>query len=136
VTGRLALPDAATALTAGDGELVQESLDKAAAIRARLDLAADSYADGNIDARQLARITSKLRPELAQWEQAARAASSAPDLLDLATPDIAQRWEHLPLARRRAAIDLLVDIKVDRTTRRGGDTRFDPESIRITWKTS
>ena len=134
VTGRLAMPDAAAALTAGDGGQVQEALDKAAAIRARLDLAADSYADGNIDARQLARITSKLRPELAQWEQTARAASTAPDLLDLATPDIGQRWEHLPLARRRATIDMLVDIKIDRTTRRGGDTRFDPQSIRITWK--
>ncbi len=135
VVGRLALPDAATALTTGDGGQVQEALDKAAAIRARLDLAADSYADGNIDARQLARITGKLRPELAQWEQAARAASTAPDLLDLATPDITRRWEHLPLARQRAVIDLLVDIKVDRTTRRGGDTRFDPKSVRITWKT-
>ncbi len=133
VIARLALPDAAAALSSGDGGQVQEALDKAAAIRARLDLAADSYADGNIDARQLARITGKLRPELAQWEQAARAASTAPDLLDLATPDIAQRWEHMPLARQRAVIGLLLDIKVDRTTRRGGDTRFDPMSIRITW---
>jgi site-specific DNA recombinase len=123
-------------LTAGDGGQVHEALDKAAAIRARLDLAADSYADGNIDARQLTRITGKLRPELAQWEHAARAAGTTPDLLDLATPDIARRWEDVPLARKRAVIDLLLAIQVDRTVRRGGDTRFDPESVRITWKRS
>lgn len=136
VVGRLAMPDAATALSSGDGGQVQQALDKAAATRARLDLAADSYADGTIDARQLARITGKLRPELIQWEQTARAASTAPDLLDLATPDIAHRWNALPLARQRAVIDTMVNIKVDRTTRRGGDTRFDPQSVRITWKTT
>lgn len=134
VVGRLALPDAASALTIGDRGQLQDVLDKAAGIRARLDLAADSYADGNIDGQQLARITGKLRPELTKWEQAARAASTAPDLLDLARPDIAQGWESLPLARQRAVIDVLLDIKVDRTNRRGGDNRLDPKSIRITWK--
>ena len=134
VVGRLALPDSAAALTIGNGAQVQDALAKAAAIRARLDLAADSYADGNIDGRQLARITSKLRPELTQAEHTARAASTAPDLLDLATPDITRRWDGLPLARQRAVIDLLLKISVDRTTRRGAAARFDPQSIRITWK--
>jgi site-specific DNA recombinase len=135
VVGRLAMPDAAAALSRDDGSQVQEARDKAAALRARLDLAADSYADGQIDGRQLARITSKLRPEMEHWDNAARAASSAPDLLDLAAPDIANRWPTLPLARQRAVIDLLLDIRIDRTSRRGGDTSFDPNSVRITWKT-
>lgn len=136
VLARLARPDAATALTSGDRGQVQEALDKAAAIRARLDLAADSYTEGNIDAQQLARISGRLRPELAHWEQAARALSTAPDLLDLANPNIAERWDQLPLARKRAVIDLLLAIKIDRISRRGGDGRFDPESVLITWKTS
>jgi hypothetical protein len=134
VTGRLAQPDAAAALARTDGAEVQQAVDKAEAIRARLDLAADSYADGAIDARQLARITGKLRPELEQAEQIARAASTAPDLLDLARPDIAARWESLPLARKRAVIDLLVDVEVLPSTKHGGHNAFDPESVRITWK--
>ena len=97
VVGRLAMPDAATALTRGDGARVQEARDKAAALRARL---------------------------------------VSPDLLDLATPDITKRWPTLPLAHQRADIDLLLDSKVDRTSRRGGDTSFDPNSIRSTWKTT
>jgi hypothetical protein len=97
VVGRLAMPDAAPALTRGDGAQVQEARAKAAALRARL---------------------------------------VSPDLLDLATPDITKRWPTLPLAHQRADIDLLLDIKVDRTSRGGGDASFDPKGIRSTWKTT
>ncbi len=136
VTARLARPDAARALARADDGAAQEAADKAAAIRVRLDDAADSYSDGDIDAQQLARITGKLRPELEQAEQIARAASSAPDLLDLAAPDIAGRWESLPLARQRAVIDLLLRIVVLPSTKHGGHNLFDPTSVCITWKTS
>lgn len=131
----LALPDAVGALARSDddGE-VQQAREKAAALRARLDLAADAYAEGSIDAQQLARITAKLRPEMDGWEQAARAASNAPDLLDLAVPDIADRWAEVPLARKRAVIDALLDIRVDRATRVGGHNAFDPSSVRVTEK--
>jgi len=37
---------------------------EAAGLRARLDTAADDYADGKIDARQLERITARIRPAL------------------------------------------------------------------------
>ena len=55
-------------------------------------------------------------------------------MLDLAGPDIAQRWESLPLARKRGVIDLLLDIAVLPATRTGGHNIFDPTSVRITWK--
>ncbi len=99
-----------------------------------MDLAADAYAAGSIDSAQLIRITGKLRPELERWQQLARAHSPAPDLLDLATPDIAARWDTLPLARRRAVIDLLLTVTVLPSTRVGGHNRFDPNSVQITWK--
>lgn len=132
VTGRLSQPDAAGALARADDGQAQEAADKAAAIRVRLDGAADAYAEGTIDGTQLGRITAKLRPELEQWQQVARSASTAPDLLDLAAPDIADRWEGLPLARKRAVIDLLLHIEVLPATKHGG--AFDPESVRITRK--
>ena len=62
--------------------------------------------------------------------------SSAPHLVDLAGPDIAKRWESLPLARKRGVIDLLLDISVLPATRHGGHNQFDPESVRVTWKTA
>lgn len=135
VLGLLALPDAIGALTRSDDAQVVVAREKAAALRARLDLAADACADGEIDVRQLARITSKLRPELDALEATVRAASSAPDLLDLAGPDIAQRWEAVPLARKRAVIDLLLEVVVDKATLRGGAAHaFDPTSVRVTEK--
>ncbi|GAC1332374.1 MAG: recombinase family protein [Mycobacteriales bacterium] len=134
VLARLARPDAVAVLARADDGQAQEASDKAAGIRARLDTAADSFAGGDIDAAQLARITAKLRPQLDQWLQVARAASTAPDLLDLAGSDIADRWDGLPLGRKRAVIDLLLDIRVDRVTCRGGGAGFDPDTIRLTWK--
>jgi site-specific DNA recombinase len=136
VTARLARPDAADLLTRSDDGQAQEATDKAAALRARLDSAADAYAEGTIDGAQLTRITARLRPELDKWQQVARASSTAPDLLDLAGPDIAERWESLPLARKRGVIDLLLDITVLPATRHGGHNLFDPQSVRIAWKTS
>ncbi len=136
VTARLARPDAAAVLARSDDGQAQEASEKAAAIRARLDTAADAYADGTIDGAQLTRITSKLRPELDKWQQLARASSTAPDLLDVAGPDIAARWVSLPLARKRGVIDLLLDISVPPATKHGGHNLFDPESVRITWKTA
>lgn len=135
VLARLARPDAARALARGDDAEAQQAADHAAGIRARLDEAADAYAADTIDGRQLQRITARLRPELDAAEHAARAASTAPDLADLAHPDIAARWDGLPLARRRAVVDLLVTVTVLKTARRGNGP-FDPETVRIEWKTS
>lgn len=135
VVGRLAQPDAAAALSVADDGAAQEALDKVAALRARLNAAADQYADGIIDGEQFARITSRLRPQMEQHAQVTRSASTAPDLLDIAAPDIAQRWESLPLGRKRAAIDLLLAVEVLPSASRGGHNAFDPESVRITWRT-
>ena len=131
VLGVLASPEGVAALTRGDSEQAQQAREQAAALRAQLDLAADSFARGDIEMHQLARITAKLRPEAERAEQVARSAASAPDLLDLARPDIAKIWESLPLARKRAVIAELVVIKVDRTTHRGGDVTYDPDAVRI-----
>jgi hypothetical protein len=127
----LSQPGAAQLLAREDGDDVHEAREKAAALRARMDIAADAYADGNIDARQLARITSKLRPEMEALEQAARAATSSPDLLDVAGPDIEQRWATFPLARQRAVIERLLDIKVDRLPYRGRAPKNAPLAVRV-----
>ncbi len=137
VVGRLTQPDAADLFHRDDDEDGRQAREQADAMRARLDLAADAYADGEIDGAQLKRITSKLRPQLERLERLERAASTSPDLSDLAGPDIAGRWDSLPLARKRAVIDALVSVTVHLSTARGGAAAsFDPKSIEIVWRTA
>lgn len=136
VVARLGQPDAAAALTRGDPEQAAAAREQHAAIRARLDLAADSFAAGQIDGGQLARITGKLRPELERWEAAVRAASAAPDLTDLAAPDVAERWSSLSLDRRRAVIRLLLAGITVGPAARAGRQPFDPNRVRVQWATS
>jgi hypothetical protein len=128
VVGRLARPDAAAALTLADDGAAQQALDKVAALRTQLNTAADQNGDGIIDGEQLARITRRLRPQLEQHQQLARSASTAPDLLDLAAPDIALRRESLPLGRRRGAIDLLLSVEVRPPSPAAGTTGSTPRA--------
>lgn len=71
---------------------------EAAALRARLDTAADDYADGKIDARQLERITARIRPALDAAENRARVVDDYPLLEGLVRNDkAADVWAGLPL---------------------------------------
>src|SRR3954463_3313722 len=74
------------------------ALAEAEQLRGRLDLAADQYADGMIDARQLERITARLRPQLAAAEARARVIDDGPLLAGLVGADDVQAvWQALPL---------------------------------------
>jgi site-specific DNA recombinase len=101
---------------------------KAQTLRAKLDEAADQYAADEIDGQQLRRITAKLRPRLQEVE--AKLHPAIVDLEDLATPDIAEHWNDIPLERRRAVVAFLFEIKL---MPRGKDAprRFDPESVDV-----
>jgi len=127
VVGRLAKPDAkAIFMPIPDPSLAKE----ATIIRAKLDLAADQFAADDIDGDQLKRITARLRPRLAELEVLLRPVVL--DLADLATPDIAKRWDSVPLERQRAVIDFLLDITL--LPRGKGGNKFDVESIKTEWK--
>lgn len=130
VLGILARPDAVGLLTRDDDEATRAH-EQAEALRARLDLAADAYAAGRIDTRQLTRITAQLSPQIEALQQVVRAASSAPDLFDLARPDITERWDELPLARQRAVIAALLEVRVLPARIKGGAERFDPRDVEI-----
>ncbi|SDX78281.1 Site-specific DNA recombinase [Modestobacter sp. DSM 44400] len=133
VTARLARPDALGLFTPDDSVERSAALAEAEQLRGRLDHAADQYADGAIDGRQLERITAKLRPLLAAAEGRARVLDPAP-LLDglVGAEDVVEVWESLPLSRRRAVVDTLLTITVSQT--RQGARTFDPEAVAIGWK--
>ena len=134
VLQRLSQPDARALLTAGDDTATQALREQAAAVRARLDSAADAYADGTIDGQQLTRITAKLRPDAERLDQLVKAASTAPDLEDIAGPDIRKRWESIPLSRRRTVIQLLLSIEVMPMPAGSPRGVFDPATVRLTWR--
>src|SRR3954470_5600114 len=133
IVERLARPDAAGLFTTGDTTDQRAALAEAEQLRGRLDHAADQYAEGSIDGRQLERITARLRPQLAQAEARMRTVDSAPLLDGLAgAPDVGALWDQLPLSRRRAVVNLLLEITVHRT--RQGPRTFDPAAVQLAWK--
>jgi len=51
--------------------------------------------------------------------------------------DLGERWQALPLSRRRAVVDALLQVTVLPRARRGrlpGGTYFDQEAVAIVWK--
>ncbi len=126
----LSRPDLAGIFTTSDTAERRAALAEAEELRARLDGAADDYADGKIDGRQLERITARLRPQLAEAEAQMRTVDPAPLLDGLAgADDVRARWEALPLSRRRAVIAEFLTITMHRT--RQGAREFDPEAVTI-----
>jgi hypothetical protein len=128
VTRRLAMPDARAIFNPAPDQLL---IAEANRIRSKLAFIADQYAKDLITGQQLIDITSIEKPKLARIEAELRPAIV--DLSDLATPDIAKRWKDIPLERRRAVVDFLLDITL---MPRGKDAprRFDPESVKAEWK--
>lgn len=133
VLGRLAQPDAAALLTPGRSDEHKLAAAEAAALRGRLDDAADNYADGKIDGRQLERITARLRPQIEAAELRARMVDDTPLLAGLAGNERAAAvWEGRTLSQKRGVIDMLVSVTV--LGAKPGARVFDPEAVRVEWK--
>lgn len=127
---RLSQPDGPD-LLGGDQVALTAAFERAAALRVRLDQAADQYADGVIDGEQLARITARLRPQIAEAERTAEAARPAdPALRELVNGDVAANWDAATLDVQRAVIRALMTVTIE-STRPG--TAFDPARVRREW---
>lgn len=132
VVRRLSRPDALRLIadTRPDADLLHE---KAAALRERLDVLAEHFADGALTPSQLRIATERIRASLAEVEGQMVSAARAPVLAGLVTAsDVAAHWDGLDLDLRRAVISGLVDVTIRPAARRGPG--FDPETIGIEWK--
>jgi site-specific DNA recombinase len=133
VLARLARPDAADVLVPDRSGERRQAVQEANHLRARLDRAADDYADGKIDLRQLERISARLRPQLEAAEARARIVDDSPLLDGLVGSDrAAEVWAGLSLTRRRAVVDLLLSVRILRG--RPGARAFDPDTVAIEWR--
>jgi site-specific DNA recombinase len=133
VLARLQQPDAADLLGGADApDQAALHLDRAA-LTVRLDEAAYAFADGAITAGQLRAATSSLRAKVAEVETAMAASSRESVLGELVTAaDVEATWGTLPLARRRAVVDLLVEVTLLPSGRRGN--RFEPALVSVIWR--
>lgn len=139
VVERLSRPDAAELLGADQNDDVAALHAKDAGLRARLDELGRLFGDGLIDALQLASGTAAIRTQREDITAALAAASRGSVLAGVAdAPDVAEVWEGLDLSRRRAIVDMLLEVTILRAKRGGGrrkgETTFDPASVAIKWK--
>jgi len=112
------------------GELprLREQLD---GLNARLDIAADQFADGAMTGEQLKRINSKLVPEIDDLKKRISHRQGTNPILKLVGPDASERWEKAPIEIKRKVISELMDITIMPA---GAGKPFDPELIKIEWK--
>jgi DNA invertase Pin-like site-specific DNA recombinase len=133
IVERLSRPGTIEALTRHDDTVDVTALRvELAAIGADKDKAAALFADGTLDAGQLATITKRHNQRAATIADTLARAGWRSPLDALAHGDIAAAWAQLPLASRRAILDVVADVHVlpTKPTTRG----FDPAGVRIDWK--
>jgi site-specific DNA recombinase len=131
---RLARPEVLD-LLAGQRAAGAQLADQVARIRVRLARNDDAYDAGYIDGPTY----SAARDRGAEDLQAAQSALAAAHVSDEVSPvlsahDPPQAFLEAPLAVRRSVIDLLAVVALSKGTR--GSKSFDPDSVRIEWRTA
>jgi site-specific DNA recombinase len=123
------------------GDLTAEHPETAAApadaakLRQRLDDAAAEYSAGNVTAIMLGKVEKELVPQIKAAEKRARAAAIHPNIGELAGAGVDERWDALTVEQRREVMRVLVDITVLPSTLPRGASGFDPDAVRIEWRT-
>jgi site-specific DNA recombinase len=108
---------------------------EAAELRERMDDATSEFTAGNLKAATLGKIEADLEPKIKAAEKRARAAAVPPNLADLAGEGVDARWDALSVEQRREVVRVLVDITVLPSTRPSGSRGFDPDAVRLEWRT-
>lgn len=133
VMRRLERPDAANLFSRGDDRAATEARNEIDVVDARLANAADSFAEGDIDRQQLARITATLRTKRETLEAELRRAMPPAVPMEAVGALARTSWAALDIDQRRALMRALVEVTILPTG--AGKRTFDPESVRIDWKT-
>jgi site-specific DNA recombinase len=143
IVDRLRRPDVAT-LVAGDRVDETRVLEsQAVALRSRLDSLAGLFAQGVVDAQQLAAGTRELNAALADVRTKISRIYDGSALAGIVEADDAgSAWLEAPLDRKRAVLDALATVTLLRGAQgrpagwRPGQSYFRPELVRIEWRQS
>jgi site-specific DNA recombinase len=149
---RLMEPDAVELLAPpSKGGEMRRLHEEANTLRSRLDELDDELDDGVIDKARWRRRTERLSGRLAEIDKALSATTFSAVLDGLAgNADLPKLWygtlpdrsDGLPLHRRRAVIDALMTVTLEPGGHRrppgwrAGHSYFDPQSVRIEWRTN
>lgn len=120
-------------LLGGDPTAASEAAVRIQEIEAKLSLAADQFADDLLTGEQLARITARLRPELAAAK--GRLASAQPASLhrEFAGAGVREAWAEASLEVRKALLRALgITITVHRIGV-GNGKKHDPDAVTVVW---
>jgi site-specific DNA recombinase len=128
VIRRLSQPDAVDLFTVGDSSQAKESQESLNAIDAKLDIAADQFADDTITGAQLKRITARLRADRERAEAQFRSAQPRTALTTLVGGDVRAKWEAMPIDAQREAVQSLMTVTIKPS---GSGRRFDPKDVAI-----
>lgn len=139
VIGRLAKLDAVDLLKAApaDPDAADRMRSERLTLLARMDTAADDYADGQLDGRGYARVRDRIGAQLAELDRGEADAERLRvfDGIPLGTEKvgaaIARLAEDQP-DRYRAVIDLLLTVTIAPVGKRGNVA--DPERIKVVWR--
>ncbi len=134
VIARLAKPDALDLLIDDDRPDADQLRQEAVVLRARLEQLAVDFADGGITSAQLRTATERLRGRLKAVE-AGQADNSRPHVLAsvVGVENVRTAWAQLSLGERRAVVDTLMTVTI---LPAGKGSRFNPEQVRIEWRTT
>ena len=137
VIGVLSRPDTVDQLAAGQPDESGELRQKAVLLRSRLDEAANSFASGEINAKQLALISRRVTTDLDAITDHLAALQNSTTLAGIRGTEAHVRawWDAAGIEDRRAVIDALMTIYID-PVRKSAPRTFDPDRIRIDWKQS
>lgn len=100
---------------------------------ARMDTAADDYADGTITARQMARMNERLKASLAEAEAQVLRYQPVRILDGMTGAGAAEAWAAAPINRKRDIIRRLAIVTILPS---GPGVRFSEEQILIDWKSA
>ncbi|BCW76270.1 recombinase family protein [Arthrobacter sp. NicSoilB11] len=118
-----------------DGDGGKSLRERAVSLRARLDEAANSFADGAISAKQMGIITARVNADLEDVENQLASMRSGNILAGRggSLEEVREWWDGAGIEDRRAVIDALMTVYVD-PVRKSAPRQFMPERIRIEWK--
>ncbi|MGW6535408.1 recombinase family protein [Streptomyces sp. NPDC055011] len=132
IFARLTRPDAAELFHDETAPGAEDLRTQAVALRARLKALAAAFADDDeADVMEFRDATRLLRERLAGIESRMAHPQRARILAGLVdADDVRAAWKRLSLDRRRAVVDLLAEVTVDRAGA-GGRRPFNPDTVRI-----
>ncbi|MFC4372000.1 recombinase family protein [Citricoccus nitrophenolicus] len=134
VLARLRQPDALQAVNRAAGPEAEELATRLRTLEQRLEGFYVQAGEGGLSPTGLARVEERINREIEDTRASLRAVAT-PNAITIPDPvALADTWDRQSLIHRREVIDALMTVEI--LPAKVGSQRFDPETIRIAWKSA